>query len=700
MDIRLKTRLSLFSAVFLAVVCIGGVISYFAITHTLGKRRIVQELISLAENQKLSLSSSVNGEIKLALKMAGSSIIVDHLSNPEDPLLEKLAFRELSTYRTAFLSNINFWVSDANKRFYFDDEFSYVIDSSDPKEYWFNMTMYETQTYNFNINYNEQLKQSFLWINAPVFSQKRPVGVVGTAVVLDTFIEKLFQSIPEHTRLFFFNRQLEITAAENKDLVYEKAAIVEQVPELKEILSPEMLDTRDTVSFSLKRGEGVIGYVPEMEWYFVLQKDFNYAALRDPSLVMLFYSVLLVICVIFIIFNVFVLRILKPLSNLQEVMLQISKGNFTASFVYGHRDEIGTLSKGIEYITAAVSGIIQQIQQQSGSAKTTNTKVQMNTQSCQDLSQKIAADIAGMIDIVKNQQIIMQETTTVIDCNRKSIDSFENVITQQNEKIENSGGKIKTLLECVHHMDLLRSKSAESLNELDDSSRRGAEQLSHVMEKITHISQSSEKLLETNKIISSITTQTNLLAMNASIEAAHAGDAGKGFAVVADEVRNLSEQTRLQSEEVNSVIQEIIGSVDTVVDFAHVAHSVFAQIVDNVTAVNDGFTEMLNTIEKEANLSTEISSYLNTLVQSSASVVEGFNRMKKDNQSVITKIEQTYSQTDGLIRAMSVICERSTDIQNLITEVSMLANQNSEELGVINKSLSKYTVKNKEPDVP
>ena len=213
-----------------------------------------------------------------------------------------------------------------------------------------------------------------------------------------------------------------------------------------------------------------------------------------------------------------------------------------------------------------------------------------------------------------------------------------------------------------------------------------------VSETVQQISNDTEKLLETNKIISSISDQTNLLAMNAAIEAAHAGKAGDGFAVVAQEIRKLSEKTHAQSENVAKVIGGIIDSVQRVVEVSAVTSQIFSDIVKQVSAVDSDFKEMSGIIENENALNISVAEKLKALSSGSASVSGGFSDMEKDTSNIASAMEKVTQRTTELVMSVEAISESALAINTQLKEVSSLANKSVEQIQTLADSLEIYKI--------
>ena len=339
---RLKNRFVIFSIMlFLAILVVGS------ITFILSMRQIIRsnkgnELSRILEIERIRLETSVNSEIAIVLKMANSPLIKRYFSNPGSPELEKDAFEEIASYRHAFLSNSVFWVNDIDKLFYIDDAEPYLIDAGDPDSYWYKMTLYETEVYNFNINYNPDLEIIRLWINAPVFNNGRePIGMVGTGIELSGFIDTVYHDINDETELYFFNASGEITGAKNIGLVNDKVNIMDKLNDIgiDIITEAKKLPHGETQVFDVRNGKIAVGTVPSLEWYTVA---FNADTINDYNTAMttFFLVVLVLILMIFLIFNIFIARHLKSLREIMESLEIASKAK--SSFLANMSHEIRT----------------------------------------------------------------------------------------------------------------------------------------------------------------------------------------------------------------------------------------------------------------------------------------------------------------------------------------------------------------------
>ena len=309
------------------------------------------ELLKIIELERLRLEVSINAELAIILKLADSPLIKEYFINPMDRVLEEHAIEEMAAYCRALADKTLFWVNDIDKIFYYTGHDSYVIDPDDPEIYWYNMSLYETELYNFNINYNPALDLTNLWINAPVFdSGKKPVGIVGTGINLSSFINAIYINYTDKSQMYFFNASGEITGADNINLVKNKTSIAQELGQVgEEILSKaEKLSGRDIIYYDTKSKDGVaiIGAVPALNWYITAVYYFSIWELLQADMTVLFAVMLAVIFVIFAVFNMFLTKLLKPLHHIVKEIGQIS-GEWDLNNKKGiySKDEIETLGE-------------------------------------------------------------------------------------------------------------------------------------------------------------------------------------------------------------------------------------------------------------------------------------------------------------------------------------------------------------------
>jgi len=222
----MRSQFIIFSCVLFLVILVVGSLAFFLSMRQIVRTNRTNELSQMLEIKRINLETYVMNEIAIVKKMAGSPLIKDYLADPTEEHLRKQAIKEIAAYRAAFENKSVFWISDRDKIFYSNDNAPYLVDPDSPDNYWYNLTLYKTEVYNFNINYNPDLDMINLWINAPVFDDdKKPLGMVGTGLELSAFVSALFSNLDDRMELYYFNAAGEITGAKNIEFISSKKNI-------------------------------------------------------------------------------------------------------------------------------------------------------------------------------------------------------------------------------------------------------------------------------------------------------------------------------------------------------------------------------------------------------------------------------------------------------------------------------------------
>jgi len=235
-------------------------------------------------------------------------------------------------------------------------------------------------------------------------------------------------------------------------------------------------------------------------------------------------------------------------------------------------------------------------------------------------------------------------------------------------------------------------KNGENVKTLQDASEVGRTGLQEVASNIQEIARESEGLLAINSVMENIASQTNLLSMNAAIEAAHAGEAGKGFAVVAAEIRKLAESSSEQSKTIGTVLKKIADSIKKITKSTENVLNRFEAIDSNVKTVSQQEETIRNAMEEQGQGSRQILEGIGKVTEITRNVKSGSNEMLEGAQQVIIESQNLEKATQEITSGMNEMAMGADQINTAVHQVNEISGKNREGIDILVREVAKFKV--------
>jgi methyl-accepting chemotaxis protein len=379
-------------------------------------------------------------------------------------------------------------------------------------------------------------------------------------------------------------------------------------------------------------------------------------------------------------------QIFSPLRKMTATFQQIAdgEGDLTVRLALVRQDEIGELASSYDAFVDHLSEMVSMMQRNSESLLGQGAALNSALGQSAAALEEIAANVESAKGNISKQEFLAQEAVAAIEAISSHAKTWKVLMGRQEQAVEASTQAVETMIGNAGSVSRQVQVLDSSVMQLLQASEMGRKQFSLFRERVELVERQSRSLQETNDIIASIADQTNLLAMNAAIEAAHAGASGRGFAVVAGEIRKLAEQSAIQAKQILSGLQNLQMTIRDLVQDSEGTEKALSEIFVEVRKVESVESlvqkamveqgqrsrQMGEGIQEIQSASDEVSTHAAAMIQQGTTALQTMEVLHLVSREILQGIREISAGTSEISRSVTTISAQGAVNQAAAAELS------------------------------
>ncbi|MEX2443892.1 MAG: methyl-accepting chemotaxis protein [Alkalispirochaeta sp.] len=663
-----------------------GAFSFFRTQASLEEEIVPDLVIARAGDAKSIVEARMAAALETAQLLAddpGARYWLEE-GEPEEGVFRNILYQRLDDLVKNYGYYHAFYVSDRSRNYYADGfRVLDVMTRDDPDDSWFFDAMEMDEEFILNLDYNQELGTSLLFVNVPVSVAGSRAGVAGLGLNLSAVVPP--SAARDGGELFVVGTEGQVLAAGNPRHIGNDIAdylpgvdrsVIEETEALELNRNAEELDSRSIGGDVFVASRQIL----DSEYYLVATVP---TTLIDATLAQIRYVTILtgviVVVAAFLVLLFMIRKAVRAILQVSDQLQEISSGDADLSkqLTVDSKNEIGLLAERFNTFVETLRTLVRDVAAGSEALAAEKEEIVANATETASSVNEITGNIAGVSSSVDKLHESIHTTAGKAQEISGAIGAMEEQINAQVSAIEQTSASVE---EMNAQSDSIRNTAAKRAGEVDDLTNAVAKSSSRLEElgtKAQELERRTDQMLEAANVINGVAAQTNLLSMNAAIEAAHAGDAGRGFSVVAEEIRKLAENSSNNAKVIQNslkgsvtLIQEINGSFETM-------QGTFHTVTDSTRLTRDAFSEIESTV-------SELSTGMNEVTGAVVAI-----------RDAIMSIDERSKTVTGLTGEILTLNEQNSsigsEVQGAITEIRTGADQINESVHNLNNSLQELS---------
>ncbi|TFG81044.1 MAG: methyl-accepting chemotaxis protein, partial [Spirochaetales bacterium] len=351
---------------------------------------------------------------------------------------------------------------------------------------------------------------------------------------------------------------------------------------------------------------------------------------------------------------------------------------------------LGVLAGHFNDFSMMLRDLMVRVKHETHSLEEGMVRLSANTEETAGAVRQISANIESLKQQALSQSASVTESSATVEQITKNISQLYRLIERQSDGVATSSSSIEEMVANIQSMTANIERMGSYYQKLLDKSDSGKSAIETVVKQVKDIGSLSESLQEANTLIAGIAAQTNLLAMNAAIEAAHAGEAGQGFAVVADEIRKLAENAAGQSKAIAKNIKSIRGGIEAVVSSSGTSARTFEDILEQIRVLSRLEEEVRYAMKEQSSGSSQILDSLANINDITSEVRLSAQEMQNGSNTVLLEMRRLLQLAGELENGMVEMAVGADEIQRAAQDNNDLSVQATTSVRTLKEETDKF----------
>lgn len=544
---------------------------------------------------------------------------------------------------------------------------------------------------------NKARNEKSLIMSYPIYNDDAFLGVIALDLPISQIRDTILSQVIFKTGSMFLLTDIGEFLAHPKYDLSDSIFMVND-PELKQA-SRNLYLTSDNeiVKTAAKNGTTLFTSIPvkSSNWLLVASAPENEVLKTATHISRIVFIVSVVGVLALIILVIIASGILtKPLKTTVSAMKNIAEeeGDLTVRLNIESNDEMGNLARYFNLTVEKIHNSIKHIKTNIFQMQTYTDGLSSEMNKASDIMNTTTHTIDTVIERVLDQSKGVKNTATQMQTVYDAIKGLGKNINDQSSAVVESSASIEQMIANINSVNEILTKNIVSIESLEKGVQTSRESVTHATTLTEKIAEKSQGLLKTSEIIENISNQTNVLAMNAAIQAAHAGEAGKGFAVVAGEIRKLAEGSSLQSKSITSVLGDLKSIIDEVTEATRTVQEQFEQMFTITKEVSTSGSIMQQAMAEQSNGSSQVLEAIHHINTITSNVREGSEQMLDSSAEILNAMQDLSSNTELIHKDMSSMIESSQEIGRTVQQVKNSANESNQEMKDLTNKVEEFHI--------